>query len=396
MSLPLEGLQVLDFSRMLPGPYCTMILGDLGAEVIRVEDPNFLWGNPPPFYEETSVSAFNAILNRNKKSIALNLKKQDKGVLDVVYKFVKKCDIIVEGFRPGVTRKLGIDYDSLSKVNPSIIYCSITGYGQTGPKSKEAGHDINYLAISGLLSLNIQRNDSNQPVIPCIQPADIGGALHAVIGILAALRKRDNDSEKKGEYIDISMADCVLAMNPMVAAFDFTKNKQEDNILHGGNHPYYSVYKTKDGKYMAVGSIEMKFYTNLCNALELPDYIPHQYARGEKREEIFNAFKKAFLLRTQKEWTEIFENLEACVTPVISYQETRQEKHYLSRNMFIEEINPSIGVIPNLGTPIKLLSTKLSLRTSCPNPGSNTFELLEKFGYSEDEIKILKKNRLFR
>ncbi len=261
MSLPLQGVRVLDFSRMLPGPYCTMILADLGAEVIRIEDPTFIWGNPPPFYEGTSVSAFNAILNRNKKSISLNLKKVEKGVLEVVYKLVEQADIIVEGFRPGVTTKLGIDYDSVSKVNPSLIYCSITGYGQTGPKSKEAGHDVNYLALSGLLSLNIQRNLSNHPIIPCVQPADIGGALFSVIGILAALKKRNDDPKKKGEYVDISMADCVLAMNPMAAAFEFTQNKQEDNILHGGNHPYYSIYETKDGKFMAVGSIVMKFYT---------------------------------------------------------------------------------------------------------------------------------------
>jgi len=396
-ALPLDGIRVLDFSRMLPGPYCTMILADLGAEVIRIEDPTFLWGNPPPFYEGTSVSAFNAILNRNKKSITLNLKKSDKGALDILYKFVETTDIVVEGFRPGVTQKLGIDYESLIKINPSIIYCSITGYGQTGSKSTEAGHDINYLGLSGLLGLNIQRNGGNsQPVIPCVQPADIGGALYAVIGILAALKKRDKDPEMKGEYIDISMADCVLSMNPMVAAFEFTGNTQEDNILHGGNHPYYSVYRTKDDKFMAVGSIEMQFYTNLCNALCLPQYIPHQYARGEQRREIYEAFKKAFLSKSQDEWVQIFENYEACVTPLNSCTLALQDPHYLSRNIVKNEVHPIAGKIRNLGNPIKFSTIKLSIRSSAPSIGQNEKELLHSVGYSEEEIQIMKKKRLFR
>ncbi|MBN2155895.1 MAG: CoA transferase [Candidatus Lokiarchaeota archaeon] len=396
-SLPLKGIRVLDFSRMLPGPYCSMILADLGAEVIRIEDPNFLWGNPPPFYEGTSISAFNAILNRNSKSISLNLKKASKGALDVVQKFVKKADIIVEGFRPGVTKKLGIDYDSLSQINPSIVYCSITGYGQTSPKSKEAGHDINYLSLSGLLGLNIHRDHEDpQPVIPCVQVADIGGALYAVIGILAALKKREGAPDKKGDHVDISMADCVLSMNPMVAAFEFTNTSQEENILHGGNHPYYSIYRTKDGKFMAVGAIEMKFYTNLCNALELPQYIPKQYARGEERKEIYEKFRKKFLSKTKKEWIKIFEKFEACVTPIQSFGEALKEPHYIDRKMIKEEIHPKAGKIKSIGSPIKFRSSSLQINRNAPKVGENTHELLISIGYSNDEINEMKKRGIFR
>ena len=397
MSLPLEGIRILDFGRMLPSPYCTMILADLGAEVIRVEHPGFIFGNPPPFYEGTSVGAFNNILMRNKKSIALNLKKKEKGALDIIHKLIENVDIVVEGFRPGVTKKLGIDYDSLSKINPSIIYCSITGYGQFGPRRIEAGHDINYLGYAGMLDLNKDlRDDNPKPITPLIEGADIGGGLYSVIGILAALRKRENDPEKKGEYIDISLADCALAMNPMAAAFEFTNIPQENNVLHGSHHPYYTVYRTKNDKFMAVGSIEGKFFSNLCTTLEIPEYIGKQFTTGSEQEEIRNSIEKVFLTKTQEEWVEVFKNIDACVSPVKSFKDAMDDPHYRDRGIFVEEYHPIIGKTKNIGNPIKFSSTDLPIRTSAPKTGENTKEILKSVGYTEEEIKTLKRKGLFR
>jgi crotonobetainyl-CoA:carnitine CoA-transferase CaiB-like acyl-CoA transferase len=397
MSLPLEGIRVIDLGRLLPVPNCTMILADLGAEVIRVEDPGFIWGNPPPFYEGTSIGAFNNILMRNKKSLALNLKKRDIGALDVVYKLIETADVLVEGFRPGVTKKLRIDYDSVAKINPSIIYCSITGYGQTGPRSLEAGHDINYLGYTGLLDLNRDmRSDKKEPIVPLIQGADIGGSLFAVIGILSALRKRDTDPEKKGEQIDISLSDCAITMNPYMAAFEFTNTPKDDNILHGSHHPYYSVYRTKDDNFMAVGAIEMKFYTNLCNALELSQYITKQYATGVEKEEIRKAFETAFLSKTQDEWVEIFKNFEACVSPVRTFKEAMLDDHFQQRELFVEENHPIAGKTKNIKNPIKFSSKSLPISSSAPKLGENTKEILQNIGYSDEEIKTMKKKGLFR
>lgn len=397
MSLPLKGIRVLDFGRMLPAPYCTMILADLGAEVIRVEHPGFVFGNPPPFYEGTSVGAFNNILMRNKKSIALNLKKKDKGALEIIHKIIETVDVVVEGFRPGVTKKLGIDYETLSKINPSIVYCSITGYGQFGPRSREAGHDINYLGYSGMLDLNQDLREENpKPITPLIEGADIGGGLYSVVGILAALRKRDNHPEKKGEYVDISLADCALVMNPMAAAFELTKTPKEENVLHGSHHPYYTVYQTKDDKFMAVGSIEGKFFTNLCNTLDLPQYIGKQYTTNEEKVEIRKAIEKVFLTKTQQEWVEIFKRIDACVTPVKTFKEAMQDPHYEERGLFIEEIHPVVGKTKNVGNPIKFSTESLPIRNSAPKVGENTKEILRNVGYTDEEIKALKKKGLFR
>jgi crotonobetainyl-CoA:carnitine CoA-transferase CaiB-like acyl-CoA transferase len=247
MSLPLEGVIVIDLARMLPGPYASMILADLGAEVIRVEDPKYPYGNPPPFYQKGRYreSAFNSIIMRNKKSIALDLKKEQ--ALEIFYKLVEKADVILETFRPKVVKKLKVDYDTLSKINKSIIYCSLTGYGQYGQYEQTAGHDLNYIGICGILDLNKERKiegkktQERKPVLPGVQAADIGGGLVSTIGILGALLERDKNPNKEGQYIDISMTDCVFSFMPMAAAFQFSKDSYDGitkprNPLHG--HAY--------------------------------------------------------------------------------------------------------------------------------------------------------------
>ncbi len=397
--LPLNNIKVLDLSRMLPGPYCSMILADLGAEIIHVNDPRFAYANPPPFFQKGRYreSAFNSILMRNKKSISLNLKKEK--AREIFYKLVKQSDIVLETFRPKVTNKLKIDYNTLSNINNSIIYCSLTGYGQNGPYEQVAGHDMNYVGICGMVDLNRPREifglkDQDQvqgPIVPCIQSADIGGGLVAAIGILGAIVERSTNPENKGQYIDISMLDTVFSFMPMTAALHFSKYINDgmvknENILHG-NCPYYSIYKTKDNKYVTVGAIEVKFWRDLCTGLGREDLKLKQMAQGEEREEVFHEVQKEFKTKTQNEWLETFKDLDACVMPVKSFAQACDDPQIKAREMVVELDHPKFGKIPNIVSPIKYSRTPLPIRSLAPKVGLHTKEILKSLGYSTEDIK---------
>ncbi|MFX1327579.1 MAG: CaiB/BaiF CoA transferase family protein [Promethearchaeota archaeon] len=400
MSLPLEGKTVLDLSRLLPGPYCSMILADLGANVIRVEDPSYPYKQPPPFFQKGRYreSAFNSIINRNKRSITLNLKKEK--AKEIFYRLVQKADVILETFRPKVTNKLRIDYQTLASINPSIIYCSLTGYGQYGPYEQIAGHDLNYIGICGILGLNKERdiysNKSigKKPINPGVQVADIGGGLISVIGILGAIIERDNNPERKGQYIDISMTDSVFSFMPLVAAYHFSKDLNDgvetQNPLHG-DFPFYNIYKTKDNKFLSVGILEVKFWRVLCKALERDDLLLKQFAQGEEREEVFTELQKEFLKKTQKEWKEIFQNLDACVMPINSFAEACEDPQIKARNMVIEMEHPKFGKIKNVASPIKYSQTQLKIKELAPKIGQHTKEILKGLGYLNDDIQFFRK-----
>ena len=403
MKLPLEGIRILDLSRMLPGPYCSMILADLGAEVIHINNPRYPYANPPPFYQKGRYreSAFNSILMRNKKSISLNLKKEK--AREVFYELVKGADVILETFRPKVTTKLKIDYRILSKINESIIYCSLTGYGQDGPNEQIAGHDMNYVGLCGILNLNRERKPFGQeqleskPIVPGIQAADIGGGLVATIGILGAIIGRNNDPNKKGQYIDISMLDSVFSFMPMAAAINFSKDLndgiQNENILHG-SVPYYSIYKTRDDKYISVGAIELKFWHALCDGLKREDLKNKQTVRGEQREYVFQELEKEFLKKTQSEWIEEFKGLDACVMPIKSFNEACKDPQIIARKMVVSLTHPKFGEVPNIASPIKYSHTPLSIRTRAPKVGQHTKEILKDLKYSDEQIREFKKNSI--
>ncbi|TXT64103.1 MAG: E-cinnamoyl-CoA:R-phenyllactate CoA transferase [Promethearchaeota archaeon] len=401
MSLPLENVRVIDLSRMLPGPYCSMILADLGAEIIRVENPKFPYANPPPFYQKGRhrVSAFNAIIMRNKKSITLNLKK--KKAKEIFYQLVKETDVVLETFRPKVTKKLGIDYETLSEVNKGIIYCSLSGYGQTGPYEQRAGHDMNYVGLCGILNLNRERkkygkeNQERKPVVPGLQAADIGGGLMATIGILGALIERENNPTKEGQYIDIGMLDTVFSFMPMAAAYHFSKDKSSsivpENPLHG-SAPYYQIYKTKDGRYVTVGAIEMKFWHTLCETLGRKDLKLKQGASGQEREKVFDELQKEFLKKTQEQWMEIFKDKDACVAPIKDFREACEDPQLIARDMVVKQEHPKIGEILNVNSPIKYSRTPLTIKELAPKVGQHTKEVLKQLNYSKEEIKNLKKD----
>ena len=403
MTLPLENITILDLSRMLPGPYCTMILSDLGAEVIRVEDPNYPYSNLPPFFQKGKYreSAFNSVLMRNKKSITLNLKTEK--AREIFYELVKRADVVFDTFRPKVMEKLKIDYNTLSSINPSIICCSMTGYGQYGPYEQEAGHDINYIGFSGILDATRERyvlgkdDQERKPIIPGVAPADIGGALVAAIGILGALFEREQNPERKGQFVDISMTDSVFSFLPIEAAYKFSRDlseKTRENAALGGGSPYYSVYKTKDNKYLAIGAIEMKFWQALCEGLGRKDLRGKQWAQGADKEQIFEELEKEFLKKTQEEWLDIFKNFDTCVSPVKNFTEACKDPQILARNMIVKMQHPVFGEIQNLASPIKMSRTPPQIRSLAPKLGQNTGEILKSLKYSDEDIQKLSKNKI--
>lgn len=403
MSLPLEKIKVLDLSRMLPGPYCSMILSDLGAEIIRVENRKYPYSSPPPFYQigKYRESAFNSILMRNKKSISLNLKKAQ--AREIFYQLVKQSDVVLETFRPKVVDKLQIDYETLAQLNPSIIYCSLTGYGQTGPYEQLPGHDMNYLGICGIMDLNRERTiygeekQKQKPVVPGMQCADIGGALVSAIGILGAIIERSNNPRGEGQYIDVSMLGSAFSFMPMAAAYYFAHQinakVRTENPLHG-KMPYYQVYKTKDDKYLTIGAIEKKFWDEMCRGLNREDLIIKQNCKDEEREDIFGELRREFQKKTQKEWMEIFKEYDTCIMPVKSFGEACNDPQIVARNMVVEQDHPKLGKIPNINSPIKYSRTPLKIRKLAPKVGEHTKSVLKELGYSDEEIKQFKKGNV--
>ena len=318
MTAALKGLKVLDFSTLLPGPFATLYLADLGAEVIHIESPTRpdLVRLFPPYANGQATS--HSYLNRNKQSVTLDLK--DPASVELVKQKISEFDIVVEQFRPGVMQRLGLDYHTLAEINPRLIYCSITGYGQTGSYKDKAGHDINYIALSGVAG-HSGRQDSGPPPMG-IQVADVaGGSLHAVIGILSAVVERQQSN--LGQYIDISMTDCVVGLNNMAAAASLAggqHQRRESEQLNGGT--FYDYYETADGRYLSIGSLEPQFMTGLATALELPILM----AKGasfdpEDRKEVKHALREKIKTRNFADWNQLFAQLDVCVEPVLNLEE---------------------------------------------------------------------------
>lgn len=387
---PLSGLRVLDLTRLLPGPYCTMILADFGAEVIKVEPPDE--GDYARWYPplRQGMGYRHIILNRNKKSITLNLKTQQ--AQEIFYELAETADVIVESFRPGVTARLSIDYDMIKNINHRIVYCSITGFGQTGPYSMEAGHDLNYISLAGITSLTGERG--GQPHIPGVQIADIaGGGMTAAIGILLALQGRERTNI--GQYVDISMHDGAVAMLPSAASFYFgggwVPRRGESRL--SGLLPHYNIYKTKDGKYVAVAALEKKFWVNVCKVIghpELADDIDDQ----QKHEKLFEVLRTTFAARTLEEWLKAFEGSDACVTPVKELDEVFSDPQVIQRQMVVHMQDHELGNYKQLGIPIKLSDTPGSLRSKAPALGEHNDQILAELGFTDEDIFKMRQNRV--
>ena len=368
----LSGVTVLDLSRLLPGPYCSMILADHGARVIAIESKRF-----------KSDDFFITTVNRNKEHMTLDLKTSEgQQVFD---KLVSMADVMLEGFRPGVAKRLGIDYQTIRKKNPAIIYCSITGYGQDGPLRDRAGHDVNYLAVSGVLDLMGEAD--RLPAIPGIQIADIaGGAMNAALGILIALTARGKTG--KGQYIDISMTDGIVSMLALQLYLhqrsgDFPK-RGDTQLSH--RYACYNTYETKDGRYIAIGAVENRFWKSLCELLDKPEYIPLQYD-DERRAEVIDFMRTRFNQHTLAQWEEILENTDCCWAPVKTMREVLQDPIFRDREMVLDSPETGDSGEPVFGLPIKLSETPGSIRTSPVSFGASTVAILKELGYSDNQIK---------
>ena len=366
----LSGIKIIDLSRLLPGPYCSMILADHGAEVVAIEDKQF-----------KSDNLFFNTINRNKKHISLNLKTA-KGK-DIFFHLVKDSDVVIEGFRPGVCKKLGIDYNTVQDVNPQIIYCSISGYGQTGPCKNWPGHDVNYLSKSGVL--NFIGEPNRPPIIPGVQIADIlGGSMNAVIGILLALYARKLSGI--GQHIDISMTDGLLSL--LVLPLHFKKNGQHyergDSFL---SHRYacYNTYETSDRRFLSIGAVEKRFWQNLCNYLGKPEYASLQYD-DDHRLEILRYMRNKFNQKTLSEWDDELSNAEVCLTACLTMEEILTDPLFKEREMVISLNGKNGNTIPMIGVPVKLSKTPGSIRTPPVNFGESTESLLAEMGYSTEDI----------
>ncbi len=378
MKRPLDSLKVLDFSTLLPGPFATMMLADLGADVVRVEAPDRPdWVRMlPPF--DGDVSAWHALLNRNKRSLAINLKQP--GAIQVIHRLVQTYDIVVEQFRPGVMDRLGIGYASLSATNPRLIYCAITGYGQSGPYRDRAGHDINYLALAGVMS-HTGRKDSG-PAGMGLQVADVGGgSFGAIAGILAAVIQRQLTGE--GQLVDISMADMALAWNSLAASQWLVGSElagYEAGPLNGGGP--YDYYRTKDGRYLSVGSLEPKFWQGFCEAIGRPDLV-------EAGAEVKAQVAEAIASRKLTEWVDVFGPLDACVEPVLTVEEALGHPQTTARGMVVDVPKPDGAMQRQVASPFRFSGSQAQYRHIGVSVGHDTEAVLAEIDYGAEEIASL-------
>lgn len=385
MKGPLSSLKVLDFSTLLPGPFASLLLADMGAEVLRIESPTRvdLTRVLPPHVD--GVSASHAYLNRNKRCISLDLKQP--AAVEVVKKLVAEYDIVLEQFRPGVMDKLGVGYEALKAINPKLIYVSITGYGQTGPYKDRAGHDINYLALSGLAS-HTGRADSG-PLPLGMQVADIaGGSLHGVVGLLAAVVQRQ--ATGVGQAVDISMTDCAFSLNAMAGAAYLAAGEEpgmEGNALNGGS--FYDYYQTRDGQWFSVGSLEPQFMQQLCAALGRSE-LAKWGLRPDKQGELKNEIRIEFEKRDAAQWRELFASMDACVEPMLSFAEAVEHPQIRARELVLEVPREGKSAQRQIASPIKFSEGLPAPRHIGAALGAHNAEVLEGLGYSSAQIAEMK------
>ena len=387
--LPLAGIRVLDLSRLLPGGIASQMLGDLGADVIKVEEPGLGdYGRfMPPLVN--GMSLYFLAMNRNKRSIALNLKTEQGR--EVFRRLARGADVILESFRPGVLERLGVGYSHLREINPRVIYCAISGYGQDGPYRLRAGHDLNYVGYAGLLSHN-RESAKAIPTMPATQLADIaGGALPAVIGILAALAGRATSDQ--GRFIDVSMMEGSLALMPLLAATTLNSGQEPapgSGHLNGGL-PAYHVYATKDGKAITLGALEPKFWSAFCARVERPDLLPlHQPSNADEREQVSDELSALFLTKTRDEWVAEFSEIETCFGPVNTLAEALQDPQVQALGTVQRATFGAGDEIGMLALTPRIEDVPFQVRHAPPALGEQTRNILQDAGYSEDELTRLR------
>jgi alpha-methylacyl-CoA racemase len=381
MSKPLEGMKILDFTYLLPGPFGTMMLADLGAEIIKVENsesPDIVRLLPP---HVDDVSAVYAHLNRGKKSLSINLKHD--AAREIICRLARDHDVVIEQFRPGTMDRLGIGYEALAEINPSILYCSLTGYGQTGSYACRAGHDINYMALSGVESISGRKETG--PVLTGIQVADLAsGSKNVAIGVMAAYINRMRTG--KGDYIDVSITDGVFSMSVFATAGYLAGGKEpvRGDLLSGG--ALYDFYTTADGGYLSVGPIEQKFFAVFCDCIGCGDMAPTGIMNWNNKERVAHAIAEKPL----SHWREVFRNCDACVEPVYSISEAVSNPPLSERDMVVPVKTASGKEVRQIGNPIKFKSGHYFAPAAGAALGYHNDEILLGMGFTADEVRHFK------
>ncbi len=390
MTGPLSSLKIIDFSTLLPGPFASMMLADLGADVIRIEAPHRpdMVRHTPPFDGESST--WHAVLNRNKRSLALDLKQP--AAIEIVKRLLDPAlggyDILLEQFRPGVMDRLGLDYKTLHALNPGLIYCSLTGYGQTGPYRERAGHDLNYLALSGMMSYSGHTETGPPPL--GTQVADIGGgSWGAIMGILTAVIHRQQTGT--GQMVDVSMLDMVIAMQAHTISNFLAAGESpapEEMPLNGGT--FYDYYQTKDGRFLAIAALEPKFYVGFCEAIERPDLGRSLPDQDPTRQQTLKAAIQATIeQKTLAEWTAVFANHDVCVEPVLTVPEMVAHPQVQARGLLVTVPRGDGSQQSQIGHPLQFSATAPSYRHTGTAVGAHTSQILAKIGYNREQIDAL-------
>ena len=388
MTLPLSGMRILDLTANLAGPFSTQILADFGAEVHKVED--IRGGDPsrlnPPLIGDEGANFF--IVNRNKKSLALNF-HSDEGK-ELFKDMAAKCDVVVDSFRPGYMEKLGLDYEVLRQINPRLIYCSMTAYGQDGPLANSASHDVNILSLAGITGLT---GDGDTP--PQLTGAQLGGlaggSLNAVIAILLAVIHRDKTGQ--GQFCDVSMLDGSFAFlcNALGFQAGFGDSVEWGTRVFTGRTAFYNIYQTKDGGYLSLGAIEHKFWKIFCDKIGRPDYLEKHWD-GDNQEEMKREIADLMLTRTRDEWLQEFVGLDICLTPVMALNEVCEQPWVKERDMVfsIPNFRESGKELRVTGQPIKLSETPAEVKLVFPRLGEHGNEILSILGYTHEDIVKLR------
>ncbi len=381
---PLDGIKVLDLTRLLPGAVATMMLGDFGADVLKIEEPGM---GDPARHSRAGIKqpgAYFLVTNRNKRSLTLNLKTA--AGREIFLKLAEQADVVIESFRPGVMERLGVGYETLKQHNARLIYCAITGYGQQGPYSAKPGHDVNYISTAGVLSV-IGAKDG-PPVMPGVQLADLaGGSLHAVIGVLLALQARAHTGA--GQMVDVSMMDGVLSLLyvPFASYLANGAAPLRGNEGLSGKYACYQLYETKDRRYLSLGALEPKFWEQACRVLGREDFVARQF-NNDAQPELIAALREVFKTKTAEEWLATFEGVDTCIALVKDVAEMLDDPQIQQRGMIAELEHPTAGTLKQIAPTVNLSATPGVIKLPPPQLGEHSHAVLRELGYTDETIQL--------